>query len=201
MIFFADEDDSDGSVVEKNYHQIDRLVVTVKETNVLVSTAQIIKRLLERRHNEVVDFEIVIPEEQLKQQQETKDTFNMMLGAIASISLLIGGIGIMNIMLASVLERIKEIGIRLSIGARKVDISQQFLFEAVLISVSGGVIGILLGILISTLLDRILDIQTIVSVMSVVLSFVVAAGVGLIFGIMPAKRAADQDPVVSLRHE
>ena len=125
----------------------------------------------------------------------------MMLGAIASISLLIGGIGIMNIMLASVLERIKEIGIRLSIGARKVDISQQFLFEAVLISISGGVIGILLGILISTLLDRILDIQTIVSVMSVVLSFVVAAGVGLIFGIMPAKRAADQDPVVSLRHE
>ena len=125
----------------------------------------------------------------------------MMLGAIASISLLIGGIGIMNIMLASVLERIKEIGIRLSIGARKVDISQQFLFEAVLISVSGGVIGIFLGILISTLLDRILDIQTIVSAMSVVLSFVVAAGVGLIFGIVPAKRAADQDPVVSLRHE
>lgn len=107
----------------------------------------------------------------------------------------------MNIMLASVLERIKEIGIRLSIGARKVDISQQFLFEAILISVSGGVIGIFLGILISTLLDRILDIQTIVSVMSVVISFVVAAGVGLIFGIVPAKRAADQDPVVSLRHE
>ena len=107
----------------------------------------------------------------------------------------------MNIMLASVLERIKEIGIRLSIGARKVDISQQFLFEAVLISVSGGVIGIFLGILISTLLDRILDIQTIVSAMSVVISFVVAAGVGLIFGIVPAKRAADQDPIVSLRHE
>jgi len=201
MFFFDDEEDSELSAEDRNYHQIDRLVVSVEETNMLIVSAQIIKRLLERRHNGVVDFEIVIPEEQLKQQQETKDTFNMMLGAIASISLLIGGIGIMNIMLASVLERIKEIGIRLSIGARKVDITQQFLFEAILISVSGGLIGILIGVMVAAMLDRILEIETIVSGMSVVISFVVAAGIGLIFGILPARRAADHDPVVSLRHE
>jgi len=100
-----------------------------------------------------------------------------------------------------VLERIKEIGIRLSIGAKKQDVIQQFLIEAVLISVSGGLIGIVLGIAISILLERAFDIQTIVSAVSVVVSFVVAAGVGLVFGIVPAKRAAGQDPVVSLRHE
>jgi len=100
-----------------------------------------------------------------------------------------------------VLERIKEIGIRLSIGAKKQDVIQQFLIEAVLISVSGGLIGIVLGIAVSILLERAFDIQTIVSAVSVVVSFVVAAGVGLVFGIVPAKRAAGQDPVVSLRHE
>ena len=186
---------------KENYHQIDRLVVSVEETRVLASTASVIKRLLERRHHGVIDFEISIPEMLLKQQQKTKDIFNIVLGAIASISLLIGGIGIMNIMLASVLERIKEIGIRLSIGAKKDDVIQQFLFEAVLISVSGGLIGVFLGIAISVILDRFFDIQTIVSGLSVVVSFIVAASVGLVFGIMPAKRAAEQDPVVSLRYE
>lgn len=186
---------------KENYNQIDRLVISVKETAQLASTAEIIKRLIERRHNGVIDFEIVIPEMLLKQQQRTKEIFNLVLGAIASISLLIGGIGIMNIMLASVLERIKEIGIRLSIGAKKEDVIQQFLLEAVLISVTGGLIGIFLGVFISMMIDRFSDIQTIVSGVSVVVSFVVAAGVGLIFGIMPAKRAAEQDPVVSLRHE
>jgi len=186
---------------KENYHQIDRLVVSVNETSVLASTAKVIKRLLERRHHEVIDFEISIPEMLLKQQQKTKDIFNIVLGAIASISLLIGGIGIMNIMLASVLERIKEIGIRLSIGAKKEDVVQQFLIEAVLISVSGGLIGVFLGISISVILDRFFEIQTIVSALSVIVSFVVAGSVGLVFGIVPAKRAADQDPVVSLRHE
>jgi len=202
MMFMSDEEDgAETSGNAFNYHQIDRLVISVTETSVLASTAEVIKRLLERRHNEVVDFEIVIPELLLKQQQRTKDIFNFVLGAIASISLLIGGIGIMNIMLASVLERIKEIGIRLSIGAKKQDVIQQFLIEAVLISVSGGLIGIVLGIAVSILLERAFDIQTIVSAVSVVVSFVVAAGVGLVFGIVPAKRAAGQDPVVSLRHE
>ena len=137
----------------------------------------------------------------LKQQQRTKQIFNIVLGAIAGISLLVGGIGIMNIMLASVLERIKEIGLRLSIGAQKQDIILQFLFEAVIISITGGVIGILLGIIMATTVSRLADIPTIILPSSIVLSFGVAATVGLIFGIAPAKKAADQDPITSLRYE
>src|SRR5690606_35497627 len=104
------------------YHQLDRLVIQVGETESLTPTAEILSRLLERKHYGVVDYEIEIPELLLKQQQRTNDIFNYVLGAIAGISLLVGGIGIMNIMLASVLERIKEIGLRLAIGAQKTDI-------------------------------------------------------------------------------
>src|SRR5258708_11155324 len=110
------------------------------------STAEILARLLQRKHYDMIDYEIEIPELLLKQQQCSNDIFNYVLGAIAGISLLVGGIGIMNIMLASVLERIKEIGLRLAIGAQKTDIIQQFLFEAMMVSISGGVIGIILGI-------------------------------------------------------
>ncbi|HEY3429032.1 MAG TPA: ABC transporter permease, partial [Cyclobacteriaceae bacterium] len=127
-----------------NYHQLDRLVIQVDNTALLTSSAEVLSRLLKRRHYDVVDYEIEIPELLLKQQQRTNDIFNYVLGAIAGISLLVGGIGIMNIMLASVLERIKEIGLRLSIGAKKSDIIQQFLFEAMMISVTGGIIGVIL---------------------------------------------------------
>ncbi|MBX2915955.1 MAG: ABC transporter permease [Cyclobacteriaceae bacterium] len=186
---------------KNNYHQIDRLVIQVDETAKLQSTAEIISRMLTRRHYEVVDFEIEIPELLLKQQQRTNDIFNYVLGAIAGISLLVGGIGIMNIMLASVLERIKEIGLRLSIGAQKSDVVQQFLFEAVMISVSGGLIGVVLGVTLAYLVSMFADIPTIISFTSILLSFGVAATVGLIFGIAPARRAASQDPITSLRHE
>ena len=186
---------------KKNYHQLDRLVIQVSETNQLTSTAEIISRLLERRHYEVVDYEIEIPELLLKQQQRTNDIFNYVLGAIAGISLLVGGIGIMNIMLASVLERIKEIGLRLSIGAKKSDVVQQFLFEAVMISVSGGLIGVVLGISMAIIVSEFAGIPTIISFSSILLSFGVAATVGLIFGIAPARRAASQDPITSLRYE
>lgn len=185
----------------KNYHQIDRLVIQVAETERLAPTAEIISRLLKRRHYEVVDYEIEIPELLLKQQQRTNDIFNYVLGAIAGISLLVGGIGIMNIMLASVLERIKEIGLRLAIGAQKRDVVQQFLFEAVMISVSGGIIGVFLGILFAYLVSSFANIPTIISFSSIVLSFGVAATVGLIFGIAPARKAAEQDPIASLRYE
>jgi putative ABC transport system permease protein len=113
----------------------------------------------------------------------------------------VGGIGIMNIMLASVLERIKEIGLRLSIGAKKTDIIQQFLFEAVMISVTGGVIGVILGVSMAFLVSSVANIPTVISFMSIVLSFGVAATVGLIFGIAPARKAANQDPITSLRYE
>jgi len=157
--------------------------------------------MLARRHNSVVDFEITVPELLLKQEQRTKGIFNVVLGAIASISLLVGGIGIMNIMLASVLERIREIGVRRAVGATRRDILLQFLSEAVLISVAGGVAGILVGTGLSAAIERFAGIQTILSYLSVVVAFGVSFTVGLAFGIMPAHRAARQDPVVSLRYE
>lgn len=191
----------EGESKAVNYHQLDRLVVQVGETEMLNPTADVLSRLLARRHFDVVDFEIEIPELLLKQQQRTNDIFNYVLGAIAGISLLVGGIGIMNIMLASVLERIKEIGLRLSLGAKKTDIINQFLFEAVMISVTGGIIGILLGVSLAYVVAEVAEIPTIVSFSSIILSFGVAATVGLIFGIAPARKAAKQDPISSLRYE
>jgi len=196
-----DEQSDEEQLEAKNYHQLDRLVIQVEETNQLQPIAEIISRMLERRHYDLVDYEIEIPELLLKQQQRTNDIFNYVLGAIAGISLLVGGIGIMNIMLASVLERIKEIGLRLSIGAKKTDIIQQFLFEAVMISVTGGIIGVILGVSMAFLVSSVADIPTVISFMSIVLSFGVAATVGLIFGIAPARKAANQDPITSLRYE
>lgn len=186
---------------KKNYHQIDRLVVQVNETSMMTPTADIISRMLARKHYDVVDFEVEIPELLLKQQQRTNDIFNYVLGAIAGISLLVGGIGIMNIMLASVLERIKEIGLRLSLGAKKQDIVNQFLFEAMMISISGGLIGVFLGITIALTVSSFADIPTVITFSSIALSFGVAASVGLIFGIAPARKAASQDPIESLRYE
>ena len=127
--------------------------------------------------------------------------FNVVLAVIAGISLLVGGIGIMNIMLASVLERTKEIGLRLSIGARQRDILFQFVAEAVLISLSGGIAGIVLGVTLAYFIEKLADIQTIISTTSVVLSFLVSVSVGLIFGIFPARRASEQSPIESLRYE
>lgn len=185
----------------RNYHQLDRLVIQVEETPLLQPSAEVLSRLLKRRHYDIVDFEIEIPELLLKQQQRTNDIFNYVLGAIAGISLLVGGIGIMNIMLASVLERIKEIGLRLSIGAKKSDVTQQFLFEAIMISVSGGLIGVILGVSMAYVVSEFANIPTLISFASIVLSFGVAATVGLIFGIAPARKAASQDPITSLRYE
>ena len=184
-----------------NYHQLDRLVIQVSETDQLNTTSEIVARMLERRHYQVIDYEITIPELLLKQQQRTKRIFNVVLGAIAAISLLVGGIGIMNIMLASVLERIKEIGLRLAIGAEKRDIVMQFLCEAMLISVVGGIAGILLGWIFALIVSQVAEIPTIITFYSIILAFGVAASVGLIFGITPAKRAAEQNPITSLRYE
>ncbi|HSJ66110.1 MAG TPA: ABC transporter permease [Anditalea sp.] len=196
----VEQNNNNGSP-PKNYHQVDKLVVQVEQSQLLNPTAEVISRMLERRHFNVVDFEITIPELLLKQQQKTQNIFNIVLGAIAGISLLVGGIGIMNIMLASVMERIKEIGLRLSLGAKKSDIVNQFLFEAVMISVSGGIIGVILGIALAEVVARVGEFPTIVTFSSVLISFSVAATVGLVFGIAPARRAAQQDPITSLRHE
>lgn len=199
--FVETGEEEETTTATVNYHQIDKLVIQVNQTELLNPIAEIISRILERRHFNVIDFQISIPELLLKQQQRTNQIFNFVLGAIAGISLLVGGIGIMNIMLASVLERIKEIGLRLSLGAKKQDIVTQFLFEAVMISISGGLIGIILGVVLALLVSKFAEIPTIVTFTSVLLSFGVAATVGLIFGITPARRAASQDPITSLRYE
>ncbi|MFT7381624.1 MAG: putative ABC transport system permease protein [Roseivirga sp.] len=191
----------DQKAAAVNYHQLDRLVLKVENTEQMSSIAQVVSKMLERKHSQTVDYEITIPELLLKQQQRTKNIFNFVLGGIAGISLLVGGIGIMNIMLASVLERIKEIGLRMSLGATKVDIVYQFLLEAVMISFSGGAVGVVLGLLAAIGIAELAEIPTIVSTFSIFLSFGVAVTVGIIFGIAPAKRAASQDPITSLRYE
>ncbi|GAO31792.1 ABC transporter permease [Geofilum rubicundum] len=190
---------SEASVVTAT-HQLDKIIVQVEATEHLSATADIVKRMLLRRHSDIYDFEVTVPELLLKQQQKTNDIFNIVLGAIASISLVVGGIGIMNIMLASVWERIREIGTRQAIGASRKDIIVQFLAESTLISVSGGMIGIILGVIMARLINVMADIQTVVSLFSVLVAFGVSATVGIVFGYIPAKRAANQDPVESLRH-
>jgi len=197
-----DEGESqDQTLVSPNYHQLDRLVIQVGETSRLNPSADVISRMLARKHFGVVDYQIEIPELLLKQQQRNNELFNYVLGAIAGISLLVGGIGIMNIMLASVLERIKEIGLRLALGAKKTDIINQFMFESVMISVTGGLIGIVLGVAMAYLVSELAEIKTVISMSSIAISFGVAASIGLIFGIAPARKAASQNPINSLRYE
>ncbi len=157
--------------------------------------------MLKRRHNDVLDFEITIPIQLLKQQQKTKQIFNIVLIIIAGISLLIGGIGIMNIMLASVLERTKEIGIIRAIGATEEDVILQFLSESILISVGGGIVGIIVGIIGAYIVEIVSGIETILSINSILISFFIAVIVGLIFGIFPAKSAANKRPIQALRSE
>jgi putative ABC transport system permease protein len=194
------EDDAERKERE-NPNQLDRIVVRVHDSEHVPAVASIVRRMLERRHNSVIDFEVAVPELLLKQEQRTRTIFNIVLGAIASISLIVGGIGIMNIMLATVLERIREIGVRRAVGATRRDIVAQFLAEAVLISTAGGVAGIVLGIALSIAIERIAGIHSIVSTPSVIVAFGVSLAVGLVFGIVPAWRAAQEDPVACLRHE
>ena len=197
----GNQDRRRGIDKEENYHQLDRLVVRVSNSTMVKPVAEVVSRMLERRHYGVVDYEVIIPEVLLQQERRTQDLFNIVLSAIASISLIVGGIGIMNIMLASILERIREIGVRRAMGATRKDIIYQFLIEAVTLSFSGGVLGIILGVAISFFIEETTGITTIVSLFSVILSFFVAVSVGLVFGIVPAKRAADLNPVEALRHE
>ena len=185
----------------ENYHQIDRAVIRITEPGYVEPSAELISRVLRRRHNDKIDFEIEVPELLIKQQQQTQETLNFVLAVIAGISLLVGGIGIMNIMLASVLERIKEIGIRRSLGARQRDVVLQFLFEAVAISLIGGLLGVILGIVAARVIASSADIPTHITWWSVAISFVVAAGIGLIFGLLPAKRASELDPITALRSD
>ncbi len=175
---------------------------TVKVTRLedVVDTAQVIADLLAANHRKT-DYEVVVPLELLRQAERTKRIFNIVLGAIAAISLLVGGIGIMNIMLASVTERTREIGIRRALGAKRRDIIIQFLVETVLLSGAGGVLGVILGIAIPLVITWFAGMKTIVTLWSPFIAFSISAMVGVIFGLYPALRAANMDPVEALRHE
>lgn len=200
----ADKDINKGNNDRRkveNYHQLDKIVVKVSESVDSESTASVIFNLLKRKHNGQVDFELDVPELLIKQQQDTQGTLNFVFAIIAGISLLVGGIGIMNIMLASVMERIKEIGLRRSIGATKEDIIYQFLLEAVGISLVGGLLGVGLGIVGAKVIASYANIPTVISIWSIFLSFFIAVTVGVVFGILPAQKAAKQDPITALRRD
>jgi putative ABC transport system permease protein len=180
---------------------VDELLVTVKEGVSTRATAEIIEPLLSRLHGGADDYEIVIPEELLAQSRKTQQIFNMVMGSIAGISLLVGGIGIMNIMLASVLERTREIGVRRAIGATRRDIRAQFVVESFAISLIGGMAGIIIGIVLARIVAAYAGWPTVITVPALLLSTGVSITVGLVSGIYPAARAAEMNPIEALRYE
>ncbi len=175
------------------------ITVKVDERDAVANVSLAIKDLLGRNHKKK-DYEMVVPLELLKQAERTKQIFNIVLGSIAAISLLVGGIGIMNIMLANVTERTREIGIRRALGARRRDIVTQFLVEAVMLSGTGGVVGVVLGITLPLLVTYFAGMKTVVTFWSPVIAFSISAIIGIVFGLYPAQRAAKMDPVEALRH-
>ncbi len=180
---------------------VTQIIVQVGDESETWEAARVTERILERRHKGIPDYDIVIPAELLRQSQQTQRIFNIVMGAIASISLLVGGIGIMNIMLATVTQRAREIGIRRCVGASRSDIARQFLLEALVITSIGGVLGIFLGVEMATLISQYAGWRTIVSGQAVLLSLAVAVITGVIFGLYPAIRAASIQPMEALRAE
>jgi len=194
---FGGADQSD--VVDRS--SVSQITVKIKKDLPVDKAGDLILRQILRRHYGTEDFEIVIPEALLAQRQKTQKIFNIVMGAIAGISLLVGGIGIMNIMLANILERTKEIGIRRAIGATRSDVLSQFLYEAMVISILGGVLGIFVGFILTSLITTYAEWRTIITPFSIILAFVVSVLIGIGFGSYPAKKAADKDPIESLRYE
>lgn len=181
--------------------EIDGIYLNLQENADLSAVAQVVRAILNSSHHGAGDFSIIVPAELLAEQQRTERLFNVVMVAIASISLLVGGIGIMNIMLASILERTREIGVRRAVGARQSDIVRQFVVEAMLISFGGGIIGIAFGFVMSRLIALLAGWSTVVTNSSIALAFFVSISVGLLFGIYPATKAARLDPVEAIRHE
>ncbi len=181
--------------------EIQQLTVKINNSNRLVEASRVIDEILKRRHFNNEDYSIVIPFELLKQEEKERQIYNILLGAIAAISLLVGGIGIMNIMLATVMERTREIGIRRAVGARKKDIMSQFVTEAVVISITGGLIGVFAGIVLSLTVTLFTEVSTFIRPYSILLAFSFSVLVGICFGYLPAKNAANLEPVDSIRQE
>ena len=181
--------------------EIDGIYLNLADGANISESAQVVRAVLDSSHRGADDFSIIVPAELLAEQKRTENLFNTVMVAIASISLLVGGIGIMNIMLASILERTREIGLRRAVGARQSDIVRQFVVEATMISFAGGTIGVVFGFIISRLIAWLAGWSTIVTFSSIALAFLVSISVGLIFGIYPATKAARLDPVEAIRYE
>jgi len=181
--------------------QLSEITLTVRDENEVSQTAAMARKILKRGHPRGDDFEIQVPLELLHQAEKEKRIWNIVLGSIAGISLLVGGIGIMNIMLATVTERTREIGIRRALGAKQRDITVQFLVETMVLSSTGGVIGIFLGIGIPLGVTVAAGIETALSLWFVLLAFGISVGIGVVFGLYPARRAALMDPIEALRHQ
>jgi putative ABC transport system permease protein len=188
-----------GRDVERK--QLSEITLTVHDESVVSQTAEMARTILTMNHPSGDDFEIQVPLELLQQAEQEKRIWNIVLGSIAGISLLVGGIGIMNIMLATVTERTREIGIRRALGAKRSDIIAQFLVETFVLSAVGGVMGVFVGIGIPTVVSASSEIRTAVTLWSVVLAFSIAVTTGIIFGLYPARRAALMDPIEALRHQ
>ena len=181
--------------------EIDGIYLNLREGADVPAVAQVVRAILDSSHHAAGDFSVIVPAELLAEQKRTERLFSIVMVAIASISLLVGGIGIMNIMLASILERTREIGVRRAVGARQSDIVRQFVVEAMMISFVGGSLGIVFGFVMSRLIALLAGWATIVTVSSILLAFVVSITVGLVFGIYPAVKAARLDPVEAIRYE
>ncbi len=181
--------------------EVDALYLRLSSTDSSATDAEIIRSILNSSHHGASDFSVIVPAELLAEQKRTEQLFNTVMVAIASISLLVGGIGIMNIMLAAILERTREIGVRRAVGATQRDIVRQFIVEAMMISFSGGLVGIVLGFTLSWLIAWFAAWSTVVTGGSIALAFVVSISVGLLFGIYPAMKAARLDPVEAIRYE
>lgn len=181
--------------------EIKQLTVKFRGSENMMQSSIVIRSILNRHHFNNDDFSIIVPYELLKQEEKERRIYNLLLASIAAISLIVGGIGIMNIMLSSVTERTREIGIRRAIGGRKSDIMSQFITEAVTLSLSGGVIGVILGISLSLIIRFSTEIKTSITLYSIFLAFGFSVLVGITFGYLPAKKAANLKPIESIRHE
>lgn len=181
-------------------NELDEIVIQVPESVDLRDQAAVVSSLVASMHRQVDDFRLVVPEKLLQQKQKTQRIFDIVMGAIASISLLVGGIGIMNIMLATVTQRTREIGVRRCVGATRWDIIRQFMLEALVITCAGGLIGVGLGIAGARAISVYANWSTVVSVQAVIVAFGVSAVVGIVFGLYPAARAAAVDPIEALRY-